>query len=142
MDAKPLTERYAVSPQITAEDVAAAKAAGFVAIVCNRPDEEVPPPLQAAAIGAAAEAAGLTFVVNPIRPGEMGAEAVATQARAVAEAEGPVLAYCRSGTRSAVVWMFGAASETDPDTLLSAARAQGYMLDELRPQLAAINGAD
>lgn len=135
MEIRPLTGRYAVSPQIAAEDVAAAKEAGFAAIICNRPDEEVPPGLQAADIRAAAEAAGLAFVENPITHGGMPPETVDLQRRTIEEAPGPVLAYCASGTRSTVVWMLGAAPVESPDTLLSAARAQGYALDMLRPQL-------
>jgi uncharacterized protein (TIGR01244 family) len=139
MEIRPLTERYAVSPQIAAEDVAAAKAAGYAAIVCNRPDDEVPPDLQSATIRAAAEAAGLDFVDNPVTHGGMAPETVERQRRAIAEAPGPVLAYCASGTRSTVVWMLGAAPETAPDALLSAARSQGYGLDMLRPQLEALH---
>lgn len=139
MEIRPLTDRYAVSPQIAAEDVAAAKEAGFTAIICNRPDEEVPPGLQAADIRAAAEAAGLAFVENPITHGGMPPETVELQRSTIDAAPGPVLAYCASGTRSTVVWMFGAAPVEAPDTLLSAARAQGYALDMLRPQLEALH---
>lgn len=138
MDIRRLTERYAVSPQITAGDAAALKTAGFAAIICNRPDEEVPPGMQAAEIRAAAEAAGLAFVDNPIHHGPMDPGAVDLQRRTIEEADGPVLAYCASGTRSTVAWMFGAAPDTDPDALLSAARAHGYALDMLRPQLDAL----
>ncbi len=135
MDIRPLTDRYAVSPQIAAEDIAALKEAGYSTIICNRPDAEVGPEERAEAIRAAAEAAGLAFVDNPITHGGMSADEVERQRRTIDEAGGPVLAYCASGTRSTVVWMLGAAPEADPDALLAAARSQGYQLDMLRPQL-------
>ncbi|MEM6741167.1 MAG: TIGR01244 family sulfur transferase [Pseudomonadota bacterium] len=141
MHIRPLTERYAVSPQISAEDIAAAQAAGYTTILCNRPDAEVSPDLQAAEVRTAAEAVGMHFVENPIAHGGMDADMVALQAKTIAEAPGPVLAYCASGTRSTVIWLFGAAAETDPDTLLAAAAKQGYALDTLRPQLEAIHAA-
>jgi len=139
MEIRPLSDDYAVSPQIAPEDMEAARAAGFATILCNRPDAEVPPERQAAAIRAAAEAAGLAFVDNPVTHAGMGPETVEAQSRAVAESPGPVLAYCASGTRSTVVWMLGQAAETAPDALLAAARAQGYDLEMLRPQLEALH---
>jgi uncharacterized protein (TIGR01244 family) len=139
MDIRRLTDDYAVSPQIAAADAEALREAGFSTVICNRPDDEVPPGMQADAIRAAVEAAGLKFVDNPITHGAMGPGEVEAQRRTIAEAEGPVLAYCASGTRSTVVWMLGAAPETAPDALLSAAREHGYQLDMLRPQLDALH---
>ena len=138
MDIRPLTDCYAVSPQIAAHDVAALKEAGYATIICNRPDAEVGPEEQAETIRAAAEAAGLGFVENPITHGGMGPDEVERQRRTIDEAPGPVLAYCASGTRSTVIWMLGAAPDAEPDSLLAAARAQGYQLDMLRPQLEAL----
>jgi len=139
MDIRPLTERYAVSPQIAPEDMPALRAAGYAAVICNRPDEEVPPELGSAAMREAAEAAGLAFATIPVMHGALGPDTVAAQRRAIAEADGPVLAYCASGTRSTIVWMLGAAPETVPDALLQAAQAQGYALQMLRPQLEALH---
>ena len=141
MHIRPLTPRYAVSPQISPGDLDAIKAAGFAAVICNRPDVEVPPELRAEAIGAAAAAAGLAFVENPVTHAGLDETAVRAQAEAIAQADGPVLAYCASGTRSTVVWMLGAAPTTAADDLLAAARAQGYDLEMLRPQLEALHHA-
>ena len=65
MDPRTLTPRYSVSPQISVEDIPAIAEAGFTAVICNRPDSEVPPSHQADAIGAAVRAAGLDFDVLP-----------------------------------------------------------------------------
>ncbi len=139
MDIRKLTETYAVSPQIEVPDIDALSAEGFTTVICNRPDPEVGPSSQAEAIRQAVEAAGLTFVENPIPPGAWEPAIVARQAEALAEAAGPVLAYCASGTRSTIVWMLGAAAETEADALLSAALDQGYDLRKFRPQLEALH---
>ena len=139
MDIRPLTERYAVSPQITPQDMPALREAGYAAVICNRPDEEVPPELGSAAMREAAEAAGLGFVNIPVVHGALGPDIVDAQRRAIAEADGPVMAYCASGTRSTIVWMLGAAPETAPDALLQTAHSQGYALEMLRPQLEALH---
>ncbi|RVT85300.1 TIGR01244 family phosphatase [Rhodobacteraceae bacterium CCMM004] len=137
MDIRPLTDRYAVAPQIAPEDLADLRAAGFTDVICNRPDGEVPPDLAATRMRAAAEAAGLTFHDNPVVGGGMTAQAVAAQRAAVEGAAGPVLAYCRSGTRSTVVWALAMAGTHDADALIAAAARGGYDIAGLRPQIAA-----
>jgi uncharacterized protein (TIGR01244 family) len=139
MEIRPLTERYAVSPQIAPADLPALRDAGYTAVICNRPDAEVTDDLGAAAMQEAAEAAGLNFVNIPVVHGALGPDVVDAQRRAIDEADGPVLAYCASGTRSTIVWMLGAAPETAPDALLQAAQSQGYALEMLRPQLEALH---
>jgi len=135
MDPRSITPRYFVSPQIAVEDLPALAEAGFKAIICNRPDAEVPPSHQANAIRAAAEAAGLRFEELPLTHQTMTLDNVAKQ-RALAEiCDGPVLAYCASGTRCSVVWALGHADEMSTDTILSKTAAAGYQLDNLRPKL-------
>ncbi|MGY3437348.1 MULTISPECIES: TIGR01244 family sulfur transferase [unclassified Marinovum] len=137
MDIRHINESYHVSPQITPEDIAAIAAAGFTAIICNRPDAEVPPGIQAAAVGAVAEAQGLAFHTLPLTHLTMTPENVARQNAIVAEAGGPVLAYCASGTRCTVIWSLAQATEgtMSTDDILGHAAAAGYALDGLRPQL-------
>jgi uncharacterized protein (TIGR01244 family) len=138
MDIREITPAYSVSPQIAPEDIPVIAAAGFTTVLCNRPDGEVPPGLQADDLRAAAEAAGLTFVVNPVVHTAMTEAVVARQRDTIAEG-GRTLAYCASGTRSTVVWMLGAAATTAPDALLAAALRAGYQLEGLRPQLEALH---
>jgi len=99
MEFRQISEDYAVSPQITPEDVAAIKAAGFRSIISNRPDDEQPGQPSAGSIKAAAEAAGLGFRHIPVISGQMTMDDVEAQAKALDELQGPVFAYCRSGTR-------------------------------------------
>jgi len=142
MDIRPVTPRYAVSPQIAPEDVAAIKEAGFTRIICNRPDAENPPEYQAAAIGAAAEAAGLEFIALPLTYPTMTPERIAEHMAAIESASGPVFAYCASGTRCTTVWALGRATEGAPaDELIEAAAKAGYDLNQLRPRLEDLAGA-
>lgn len=135
MELRRLTPRYFVSPQIGAEDIEAAKAAGITTIICNRPDSEVQPFQQAEAIGAAARAAGLNFEVLELTHQTMTPENVARQRALVEASDGPVLAYCASGTRCSVVWALGQAGERPIEQILAATAAAGYQLDQLRPAL-------
>ena len=140
MDARVITPRYAVSPQISAEDMPAIVAAGFKTVICNRPDAEVPPSHQAAAIRAAAEAAGLGFHELPLTHQTMTPDNVAKQRAFYEASSGPVLAYCASGTRCSVIWSLGVATEMSPDEILGKTSAAGYPLDGLRPTLEALAG--
>lgn len=137
MDIRELTPRYSVSPQISAEDLAAIKEAGFDLVICNRPDEEVPPTHQAEAIRAAAMAAGLKFEVLALTHQTMTPENVSRQRALIEGADGPVLAYCASGTRCSVVWALGQAGDLGVDAVLNRTSAAGYQLDALRPTLEA-----
>jgi len=105
-DIRKVTPQFSVAPQIGPEDVEAAKAQGFVKLINNRPDGEVPGQPTSAEMEAAARAAGLGYVHIPFvgRPTTEQAEAVAREAAA---ANGPVLAFCRSGARSITAWSLG-----------------------------------
>ena len=135
MDIRPLTPRYAVSPQISVEDLPAIAEAGFTTVICNRPDTEVPPSHQAETIAAAAAAVGLRFEVLPITHDSMTPKSVARQRDMVAGSDGPVLAYCASGTRSSVLWALGATQDMSVEEILETTRKAGYALDNLRPAL-------
>ena len=135
MDIRHLTERYAVSPMIALEDLAQIKALGFTDVINNRPDGEITPDVQTAAMQAAATALGLKFHINPVIGGAMTPENVQVQAGAMAQAQGPVLAYCASGNRSSVVWALAQAGRRSADDLIGTAAKFGYNLEHLRPAL-------
>lgn len=135
MDIRALTPTYAVSPQIAPEDLPAIKAAGYVTVIDNRPDGEIPGHLHTETMRAAAEAAGLHFVANPVIGGAITEENVAEQRAAIQASEGPVFAYCASGNRSSVVWALAHAGTAPADTLIGTAAQFGYNLEWLRPAL-------
>lgn len=132
LDIRPLTESYAVSPQIDPADMGVIVAAGFKVLIDNRPDREIPAELHTEAMRAAAEAAGLVFVVNPIIGGAMTMDNVTAQAAAMAAATGPVLAYCASGNRCSQVWALAMAGERPADELIGVPARYGYNLEPLR----------
>ncbi len=130
-----LTPDYAVAPQIDPSDADAIREAGFTDVICNRPDEEVAPDQAADAVAAALSASGVRLHVNPVRNGALTELEVRRQAAIRSEATGPVLAYCRSGTRSAIVWALGE-RDLPPDDIISAAARAGYDLSPYRAHLA------
>lgn len=138
MDIRPITEGYSVSPQIDPADCAAIKAAGFVAIIDNRPDAEIPPSHQTEAMRAAAVAAGLEFIVNPVVGGAITQENVSAQGAALAAAKGPVLAYCASGNRSSIVWALSQAGKQPTDHLIALPARHGYQMEMWRAQIEAL----
>jgi uncharacterized protein (TIGR01244 family) len=107
-DFRKVTDDFSVAPQIALSDVAKAKAEGFVLLINNRPDGEAPDQPSSEQIEAAAKAAGLAYVHIPVRGGPT-PEQVEIERQVLAETTGPVLAYCRSGTRSIVTWSIGEA---------------------------------
>lgn len=105
MDYRKITDDYAVSGQIAADDIAAIKEAGYRSIICNRPDDEQPGQPTASEIAVAAAAADLIFRHIPVISGQMTPEDVLAMAAALDEIPGPVFAYCRSGARSTNLFM-------------------------------------
>jgi uncharacterized protein (TIGR01244 family) len=131
-----LSEHVYASPQITTDEVAEAAAQGIVLIVNNRPEGESDDQTPAAAIEAAARAAGLDYLAIPITHAGFSEAQVEAMAGALAGAAGPVLAYCRSGTRSTLLWALAEASRgTQPDALAAAAAAAGNDLAPIRALL-------
>ena len=129
-------DSISVAPQISVEDVAAIKAAGFTGIVNNRPDDEEARQIPGDAIREAAEAAGLSYTAIPITHAGFSYPQIAAMADVLAAAEGPVLAFCRSGTRSCNLWALAQAKNgADADTLIAKGAGAGYNLDGLRPLL-------
>jgi uncharacterized protein (TIGR01244 family) len=135
MQFRRLSPRYHVSPQIAPEDLPAIAAAGFATVICNRPDTEVPASHQADAIDRAVRAAGLRFEVLELTHQTMTQQNIARQQEIIAASEGPVLAYCASGTRSSVIWALGQAGRMTADDILATTTAAGYQLEGLRPTL-------
>ncbi|MEL7131079.1 MAG: TIGR01244 family sulfur transferase [Pseudomonadota bacterium] len=138
MDIRQITPTYFVAPQLDPSEMADVAAAGIKTIICNRPDGEVPPTLQADAVEAAAQAAGLDFHRLPLTHQTMTPDNIARQMAMAQDAQTPVLAYCASGTRSTVIWCLGQAGHLSCDNILQSARAGGYDLDALRPTIEAI----
>jgi uncharacterized protein (TIGR01244 family) len=95
-----------VAPQLTPEAMAAVAKAGFKSVVNNRPDFESGPNQPSnAAIKAAALAAGLEYRFLPVDGGYQTPQEIEAFAQLLAELPRPLLAFCRSGARSARLYM-------------------------------------
>ena len=137
-----LTDRVSVAGQLHPAQIAEAAQAGFASVVNNRPDDEEPGQPGGDAIAAAAQAAGLTYIAIPVGHAGMTMTEVAAMADALADAAGPVLAFCRSGTRSTHLWALAEATRGgDPAALIAAAASAGYDIRMLRGALAGLAGA-
>lgn len=136
-----VNDRFAVAPQIDPGDMPAIKAAGYVAVINNRPDDEEPGQPGEDAIRAAAEAQGLTYTSIPVTHAGFSHPQLDAMAAALTAADGPVLAFCRSGTRSCHLWALAAAkARRAPHVLVGQAEAAGYDLSSIRPMLDALAG--
>jgi uncharacterized protein (TIGR01244 family) len=131
-----LSDSVLASPQISLEDIEHARAEGVTLIVCNRPDGEDPGQLESESIRQTAAEKGIDYLSIPITASGFSEPQVAAMADALAGAEGKVLAYCRSGTRSTLLWALAQASTGgDPDVLAAQARAAGYDVAPVRPAM-------
>ena len=132
LDLRQVNGGFGVAPQIAPDDLAAVKNRGYAMVISNRPDGEEAGQPTAAEIAHAAAAAGLAFRHIPVAGG-FSRDQVGAMAAALAEAPGPVFAFCRSGTRSTLLWALAQASTgADPDEIAAAAAAAGYDIAPVR----------
>lgn len=132
-DLRRLTENVIVSPQLELSDIADAAAAGVAMIINNRPDGEEPSAPQGDAIEQAAAASGLNYVAIPVTHAGFSEPQVDAMIAAMEQAEGPILAYCRSGTRSTLLWALASAKQgEDPETIARTAAQAGYDVSPIR----------
>ena len=135
MDVKRINDHISVSGQIAPEDVAALKAEGFTTIINNRPDGEAPDQPAAAEIEAAAKAAGLAYHHIPLGRDGVTADMVERTKAALEASEGPVFAFCRSGTRSTTLWALSQAGEMEAGEIIGQAAHAGYDMSHLAGHL-------
>jgi uncharacterized protein (TIGR01244 family) len=131
-----ITPNFAVAPQLGVEDFAAIAQAGFKAVINNRPEDEEEGQLPSHAAAAHARAAGLGYSHIPAGKLDLFSGPVVDAAEAVIEAAGgPVLAYCKSGTRSAIIWAAASARSVQVGEVLAFLAKAGFDLDFLEDEL-------
>lgn len=141
MDIRRINDRISVSPQIDPADVTELARLGFRGIVNNRPDGEEAGQPEGDAIRAVAEALGLTYSAIPVTQAGFSHPQIDAMTTAIEQADGPVLAYCRSGTRSCNLWALAEAkSGGAPGEIVDAGADAGYDLNGLKPMLDALSG--
>ncbi len=128
MDLRRLSPRLSVAAQLVPSDVRAAAAAGYTTLICNRPDGEQPGQPDHEAMAQAAAAAGMRFVFQPVISGRITPEQAHAFGEALAQADGPVLAYCRSGTRCATLWAMSESAGRPWAEVVETAAAAGFDL--------------
>ena len=120
-----IAEQFLASPQIAVSDIAKAKALGITTIINNRPDGEGPSEPQGADIEAGARAEGMDYIAIPVTHAGFSGPQIEAMATALETAKGPVLAYCRSGTRSTLLWALARSRLGDDKASLQAMVAEG-----------------
>ena len=136
----PLDDRVSVSGQISADDMKDIAAAGFTAVVNNRPDREAlfgQP--RTADLAKAAQDAGLVFLDLPFPAPRATPEQVRAFSALLAKTPGPVLAYCKSGMRSAFIWGAASLAAGRPlSDVLAAAQRAGQDLEPIGATMTAL----
>lgn len=136
-----LTDDIFVAPQISLEAIAEAKAQGVTMIINNRPEDESADQTSGSDIEAAALAAGLDYVAIPVTHAGFAEWQVTAMVDALENADGKVLAYCRSGTRSTLLWALARASKGDhPAVLAEKAADAGYDLTPITAMMDLLRG--
>ena len=135
MELKRINEHVSVAPQISPEDVAAIKAAGFTAIINNRPDGEAPDQPPGAVIEKAAHAAGLSYHYIPLGREGVTPKMIEETKTVLEGSTGPVFCYCRSGTRSTTLWALSQAGKQPASDIIAAAANAGYDVSHLAGHL-------
>lgn len=122
-----LSESLSVAAQITPQDVSNIAAQGFTTVVCNRPDGEVPDQASMDEIEAACNAAGLLFVRYPVNAMNFPGADLDGLGELFDDPSQSVLAYCRTGTRCANLWVATRSDEDTPEAI-KVARDIGFDL--------------
>ena len=136
MPTRHLTDSYAISPQISVQDIADLKAEGFHTILCFRPDGEAPDQPDMKVIEAAAKEAGLAFAAIPVKSGTVPSEAQVAETRQVlATLPAPVVGYCRSGTRAGQIWALAEAGKRPAAEIFAATDKAGVDISGIRARI-------
>jgi uncharacterized protein (TIGR01244 family) len=131
LDVRRINDHVSVAPQISPEDLPTLKAMGFTTVVNNRPDGETSGQPSDATMRQAAEALGLDYHFIPLGRDGVGPELIAQTRTALEGSAGPVLCYCRSGTRSTTLWALSQAGEMPADEIVGLAAGAGYDMSHL-----------
>ena len=135
MNLKPLSPDFSVTPQIEATEVAELAMRGFKSIIGNRPEGEAPDQPSWPSLVAEAEQHGMSVRQIPVVPGLIGPDDVRLFAAALRDLPTPIAAFCRTGTRSAMLWALANPEGLSVDERIARAAAQGYDIGPLRERM-------
>lgn len=139
-----LSENLLVAPQLSQQDIANAAIDGIQTIICNRPDREEPNQPDIDQIRQWAAEAGIPCVLyQPVQMPQIDSNAARKFARQIQQSPAPVLAYCRSGVRSSLLWALGQLADgAEPHQLVQTAAKAGIDISAALPRLLAAQGED
>ena len=126
-----LTESLSVAAQIAPQDISNLATRGFTVVVCNRPDGEVPGQATMDEIEAACNAAGLLFVRYPVDAMNFPGPDIEGLGALFDDPSQSVLAYCRTGTRCANLWVTSQTGDEQAEAMQTA-RDIGFDLSLIR----------
>jgi sulfide:quinone oxidoreductase len=136
MDLKKLTKDVAVSPQISAADLISIQALGYSTVVCHRPDGEEADQVKYSEIENAARALNLKTIYQPVVSGKITDADVVEFKSILNEAQGPVFAYCRTGTRCTMLWSLAVSDQLSVSEILLTSKNAGYDMSALAERIA------
>ena len=137
MTPKQITPSFSAATQMDAAAIAQASAAGFKTVVCARPDDEEADQPKAMEIAQLASALDMRFIHIPVTLGSITEADVKRMHETLDAGDGPVLGYCRSGTRAATLWALAEAGLRPPADIIALAAAAGF---DVAPQRARLEG--
>lgn len=135
METKKLTETLSVTEQIKLADLKVLAQAGFKTIINNRPDGEAPRQPRSETLAKRASELGLNYRYIPVQPAGLTEQNQTDFKDALSQAPGPMLAFCRTGTRSTTLWAHAVAGEMSANTIISTAANAGYDLSKIKSKL-------
>lgn len=135
MDIKRISPFLSVSPQIKVTDFTRIAALGFKTVINNRPDGEVEGQPLNADLADEAKKNGLVYIFQPVSSKMVTDGDAANFAAELERVRGPVLAFCRTGTRCTILWALNEAHHMDANDLMRFARGIGIKLKGERDRL-------
>ena len=126
-----LTSSFFISSQIKISEVDSLKENGFTDVICNRPAHECNADERPEVIREAVQNLGLNFFDNPLSNGQLSLDTISNQRNDGIK----TLAYCTSGTRSAILWAFSMAGELPTSKILECLVEAGFPMPHLSDQI-------
>lgn len=129
MQIKPLTSSFSVSPQISLDDLSVIAELGYKSVINNRPDGEISGQLGNQIIQQKCVELGLEYQYLPVVPGKITTRDCQNLSQHLSRMPKPILAFCRTGTRSCLLWLGGAEDNKALEYRVKEANSQGYQFD-------------
>lgn len=130
-----LTPNLSALPQPAAKDIGELADRGYRSIIGNRPDNEAPDQPKWNDLKAAALARGMEAVHIPVIPSQIDEADIRAFREALVRLPKPIAAFCRTGTRSTILWALANEACLTADERIQIAAKQGYDLEPFRAML-------